>query len=169
MSEETARQFFEVLAPGVDAITVLPLTASVLVVDLTSLAQLTALGSGSNATVKGSEHTNPIGQFCYLIGDLAFSFAFGPTAASVASIANTNASTVPQGAGATQYQVPGGKTTNPAILWPASTPLRVRLHPGSTTIAASGAPCAWGSQSPHRYLGALAASATNLRLWVASR
>ena len=166
--EESGRQYFEVLAPGVDAITVLPLTSIVLVVDLTSLSQLTMLGKGSNFTAKGSENTNPLGQFCYLIGDAAFSFAFGPTPTSVASIATATASTVPQ-SGATAYQVPNGLTTNGAILWPASTPLRVRLHPGATASAVTGQTVPHGSLSPHRYLGALSSSTTNLRLWIASK
>ena len=167
--EESGRQYFEVLAPGVDAITVLPLTSSVLIVDLTSLSQLTMLGKGSNFTAKGSENTNPLGQFCYLIGDASFSFAFGPTATSVASIATATTSTVPQTAGATQYQVPGGLTTNGCILWPASTPIRVRLHPGATANATTGQTVPHGSLSPHRYLGALTTSTTNLRIWIASK
>jgi hypothetical protein len=164
---EPTRQSDEILPPIVGSILVLPLTASVLIVDLTSLAQSAALPS---STVKGSENINPLGQYLTFIGDGSWNCAFAGTAAALLGLSTSATSTVSQSAGSTQYQIPGGNTANGTILIPGGTPLHLRMPPGPTadTLANAGT-IAHGSKSNARFLGALASSNTNLRIWVSSR
>lgn len=174
---ETTRQSDEILPPILTAsggsVLALPCTTSVLIVDLTSMPQTPALPSTTN---KGGEHQNPLGQYWTFLSTGTVYLAFGPTAASLTSLSTSATTTVPQGAGATQYQIPSGGTANVGVPIPSNTPFHFRMPPGPTGGGLSGSdppnPSGgkWGNNSPARYLGALMASGTaTLYAWPSSR
>lgn len=174
MQTETTRQSDEILPPIVGSIVTLPLTAAVLVVDLTSWAQTAALPI---ATVHGSSATNPLGQYITLLTQQSgVCIAFARTAAALAGLSATATSTVVQTAGATQFQIPGGFTTNASVPLSPGIPFQFRMPPGprqpvdATGQTTSDTQSPWGANSFARFLGAIMGAATgNLTMWVSSK
>lgn len=168
---EPTRQSDEILPPIDGSIVCLPVTTTMLVVDLTSMAQSAALpSSGSNPTVKGTEHTNPLGQYLSMIADGNNVYlAFADNSDDFGSINTTNTSTVTQ-SGAAAYQIPSGNTANSMLLLPSNFWAHFRMPPGPSGNASTGQTVPWGTLSNARYMGVLTASGTStLRMWVSSR
>jgi hypothetical protein len=162
---EATRQSDNIWPPIVGSILVLPLTTSVLILDMTTFAQSPAL---PQSKVKGSQNTSPMGQYLTAISLSNFFFAFGPTAASLSGLSTTATSTVVQ-SGA--FSIPGGNTTNGCIPWAGGVPLPVRLPPGPEADPTSGEFIKWGTQSQARFLGlilAAGAPTSNIGIWVSS-
>jgi hypothetical protein len=160
------RQSDDIWPPIVGSIVVLPLTTTVLIVDMTTFAQSPALPQSKPA---GSEHTSPFNQYLTIVGAGAFNVAFGPTFTSLSGLSTAATSTVPQGAGATQGVIPSGNTSNGCVPWPGGTPLNVRLPSGPMADPTSGEAIKYGSQSQARFIGLiLPAGTTTVAMWVSS-
>lgn len=163
---EPTRQSDDIWPPILGSIVNLPLTTTVLVIDLTSWAQSLAL---PNTKPKGAEHSSPLAQYLTFICNATFNLAFAATGAALASLSATATSTVPQSAGATQFLIPSGGTANGSVPWPAGVPLHVRVPSGPAADATSGNYIKWGTQSQARFLGLILPSGTaTLSGWVSS-
>lgn len=164
---EPTRQADEILPPIAGSIVVVAVPASPsspLVIDLTTWSNTAALPS---TTTVGMQRTNPFAQYISMVADLGqFYYAFGPTAASVASISPTATSTI-TGANA----IPSGSTTNGAVPLPQGTLANFRLPPGPSNASASGNIVQNGNASPARFLALIAATGVtaNCVLFVSSR
>ena len=163
---ETTRQSDEILPPIAGSIVCLPVTNSLLIVDLTTMPQTAAL---PQSTVKGSEHTNPLGQYLTLIADAACNVAFAAganRAAAVTNLGSLSTSATSTISGSTGAITLAGTET---IALTAGVPMHLRMPPGPTTNSTTGLTVAWGALSNARWLGVIAGSNTTLRMWVSSR
>lgn len=158
---ETTRQSDEILPPIAGSTLALSVTTSVLVVDLTTWPQSAALPA---STVKGSEHTNPLGQYIELVADTYPAYVlFAPTYAKAAAISASATTTVASTTGVMTV------TGTEAYLLAAGIPYHFRLPPGPTS-SSSGTGGAWGANSSARYMGLIvSATSTTVRGCVGSR
>jgi hypothetical protein len=156
---EPTRQSDEILPPILPIC--LALTTVVVVVDLTTIAQTPMLPASS---LKGSEHTNPLGQYLTMVADANCNVVFGATAAALASVTTAAVNTVVGNA----IQA----NANTTITIAAGARFDFRLPPGPTfpTTGPGAGTAVWGSSSPARFMAALTPSGTaTLRMWVSSR
>jgi hypothetical protein len=175
---ETTRQSDEILPAILGSTYAFAVTSTLLIIDLASLANTAALPS---STVKGSENSNPLGQYLTLYADGAtVYYTCGQTWAALnsASLAVATTNTVSASTGVVTA------SNVPVQALPSGIPIPLRFPPGpsrnvtGTNAAPStingvgpGLDAPHGALSNARFLGVLTASGSTstLRINVSSR
>lgn len=138
--------------------------SSVVVVDMTTFPQSPVLNTQAagvtGSTVAGSERTVPFDQYLTFQADGDCFVAFGANAAAVTSITSATVNTVTANAIQT--------ATNTCFKLVGGVRYDFRL-PAGPNIDVNGRTVAYGTQSPARFMGAVAGSSTTLRIFVSSR
>lgn len=161
---EPTRQSDEILPPILGSVVAFPVTAAVLIVDLTSWAQTAVM---PQKMVDGQDRPNPLNQYLTFVAGGPFNMAFAGTAAGLSALSVSAVSTVTQ-SGAAAFQIPSGNTANCGVLFPGSTFVQFRMPPGDRGTT-TGTLVQHGFQSPARFMGLIAAANTTVFGWISSR
>lgn len=158
---EPTRQSDEILPPISGSTARIAVTNAATTVDLTTFPQTAVL---TTKQVKGSENTNPLGQYLNLQPDGACNVLFAATQTTAAAISTSSTSTV---SGAGVITIAGTES----LPMTAGIVYQFRMPPGPTSdvTGTTGAVLKHGSQSPARWMGLIAGANTTLTVWVSSK